>query len=92
MAIQNLANAWFHTTACENLTRLLESPHPAPVQLRGKAGWLSSFRQLRALMARAALNSVRDPAAYALRYASTELDLLVWAVLCAFCEIWTSAI
>ena len=66
--VQQLADAWFETPACLTLTRRLGSRHPAPVPQRPRPGCLSSFRQLRALIARAALNSLRDPAAYALRY------------------------
>lgn len=67
MMVQQLADAWFHTTACEALTRHLKSAHPEPVEPRRRPGCLSDLRQLGTLISRAVLSNVRDPAAYALR-------------------------
>lgn len=66
--VQQLADAWFNTAACETLNERLESTYPAPILPGRKPGCLSYFRQLRALIARATLNSIRDPATYSLRY------------------------
>ncbi|CAN0443751.1 unnamed protein product [Pylaiella littoralis] len=65
--VQQLADAWFKTAACETLNERLESTYPAPILPGRKPGCLSYFRQLRALIARATLNSIRDPATYSLR-------------------------
>ena len=66
-AVQQLADAWHKTPACKTLSNRLEAPHPAPVAPGAKASFLSGIQQLRALIVRAAMNSIRDPAAYALR-------------------------
>ena len=66
--VQNLAEAWIHTEACQALTRRLESAPLAPIEPRPKLWWSLNLLQLRALIARTALNSIRDPAAYALRW------------------------
>lgn len=66
--VQQLADAWFNTPACETLNKRLGSANPAPVVPGIKPGCLSYLRQLRALIARTTLNGIRDPATYALRY------------------------
>lgn len=67
-AVQRLADAWHETPAFETLSNRLETPHSAPLATGAAAGCMSGVRQLRALIWRAAMNSIRDPAAYALRY------------------------
>lgn len=66
-AVQELADSWKETPACRALNARLEAPLPRPLEERSKAGYLAALLQLRALIVRASMNSVRDPAAYALR-------------------------
>lgn len=65
--MQQLADAWKGTPACEALEGLLAAPTSPPLTVGSKPSWTADLFQLRALIARAAMNSVRDPAAYALR-------------------------
>lgn len=73
-AVQKLADAWHQTPACKTLSNRLESPHPAPIAAGATTECMSGLRQLRALIARAVMNSVRDPAAYALRCVCVRLS------------------
>eukprot|EP00752_Nemacystus_decipiens_P009950 g8873.t1 len=66
-AVQQLADAWHETPAWKTLSNRLEAPHSAPLASRPTSGCVSGFRPLPALITRAVLNSIRDPAAYALR-------------------------
>lgn len=67
-AVQRLANAWFKTDSNTDLmAQLNASPLPA-LPTQPKRTWLASIKQLNTLIDRAVINSVRDPAAYALRY------------------------
>lgn len=66
-AVQKLADQWKTSEACKNLITRLDSPSPAAVPPRAKLGCLSNVRQLQALTTRAAINSARDPGAYAFR-------------------------
>eukprot|EP00903_Cladosiphon_okamuranus_P021625 g19883.t2 len=78
-AVQKLADAWHETPANTTLSNRLEAPHSPPVAGGATAGFLSGVRRLRALITRAAMNSIRDPAAYALRYyrlENTQGDIL----------------
>ncbi|CAN0345524.1 unnamed protein product [Ectocarpus sp. 12 AP-2014] len=72
-AVQRLADVWKETPACRALNARIEAPLSAPLTEGSKAGWFSAALQLRELVARASMNSVRDPAAYALsRYYQVE--------------------
>ncbi|CAM9919784.1 unnamed protein product, partial [Ectocarpus fasciculatus] len=72
-AVQQLADVWKETPACQALNARVEAPLSPPLIEGPKAGWLSAALQLRELVARASMNSVRDPAAYALsRYYQVE--------------------
>ncbi|CAB1101456.1 ABC [Ectocarpus sp. CCAP 1310/34] len=71
-AVQRLADAWKNSSACKTLHSRLHSPLPPSLEAKPEAEWMSNLRQLRALIARAAMSSVRDPAAYALRYYKVE--------------------
>ncbi|CAN0041029.1 unnamed protein product [Ectocarpus sp. 12 AP-2014] len=66
-AVQRLADAWKETQACQALDARLCAPVSPPLAEGSKAGWLSSFLQLRTLVVRTSMNSRRDPAVYALR-------------------------
>ncbi|CAN0170684.1 unnamed protein product, partial [Ectocarpus sp. 12 AP-2014] len=66
-AVQRLADAWKETPACQVLNARLHAPASPPLAEGSKASWLSAFLQLRALVVRASMNSLRDPAVYALR-------------------------
>ncbi|CAM9811429.1 unnamed protein product, partial [Ectocarpus fasciculatus] len=66
-AVQRLTEAWKETPACQALNARLLAPLSPPLAEGAKAGWPSAFLQLRALVVRASMNSVRDPAVYALR-------------------------
>ncbi|CAM9952064.1 unnamed protein product, partial [Ectocarpus sp. 4 AP-2014] len=66
-AVQRLADAWKETPACQVLDARLHAPASPPLAEGPKASWLSAFLQLRALVVRASMNSLRDPAVYALR-------------------------
>lgn len=67
-----MVDAWKDTPACGALQSRLDAPPPSPLSFASREGhersWVAKLGQLRALIARAARNSVRDPAAYALRY------------------------
>lgn len=76
-AVQNLADAWFATSACQTLTRRLESACLAPVEPRPKMAWSSNLRQVRVLISRMVLNGVRDPAAYGLRWACVDEAIVI---------------
>ncbi|CAM9446521.1 unnamed protein product [Ectocarpus sp. 4 AP-2014] len=72
-AVQRLADVWKETPACRALDARIEAPLSPPLTEGSKAGWFSAALQLRELVARASMNSVRDPAAYALsRYYQVE--------------------
>ncbi|CAN0051592.1 unnamed protein product, partial [Ectocarpus sp. 12 AP-2014] len=66
-AVQELADSWKETPGCRALNARLEAPLAPPLEEGSKAGYLAALLQLRALIVRASMNSVRDPAAYALR-------------------------
>ncbi|CAM9583250.1 unnamed protein product, partial [Ectocarpus sp. 13 AM-2016] len=66
-AVQRLADAWKETPACQALDTRLCAPVSPPLAEGSKAGWLSYFLQLRTLVVRTSINSLRDPAVYALR-------------------------
>ncbi|CAN0437423.1 unnamed protein product, partial [Ectocarpus sp. 12 AP-2014] len=90
-AVQRLADAWKETPACQVLDTRLHAPSSPPLAKGSKASWLSAFLQLRALVVRASMNSVRDPAVYALsryyRVENTQEDILNRA----FLIIWINA-
>lgn len=68
-AVQRLANSWLKTAPHKALiSQLKASPLPA-LPTKPKLTWVASIKQLTSLIDRAVINSVRDPAAYALRYA-----------------------
>ncbi|CAN0120957.1 unnamed protein product [Ectocarpus sp. 6 AP-2014] len=72
-AVQRLADVWKETPACRALNARIEAPLSPPLTEGSKANWFSAALQLRELVARASMNSVRDPAAYALsRYYQVE--------------------
>ncbi|CAM9216387.1 unnamed protein product [Ectocarpus sp. 12 AP-2014] len=72
-AVQELADSWKETPGCRALNARLEAPLAPPLEEGSKAGYLAALLQLRALIVRASMNSVRDPAAYALsRYYQVE--------------------
>ncbi|CBJ33450.1 conserved unknown protein [Ectocarpus siliculosus] len=71
-AVQELADSWKETPGCRALNARLEAPLPPPLEEGSKAGYLAALLQLRTLIVRASMNSVRDPAAYALRYYQVE--------------------
>ncbi|CAN0131811.1 unnamed protein product, partial [Ectocarpus fasciculatus] len=72
-AVQQLVDVWKETPACQALNARIEAPLSLPLTEGSKAGCLSAALQLRELVARASMNSVRDPAAYALsRYYQVE--------------------
>ncbi|CAM9592338.1 unnamed protein product [Ectocarpus fasciculatus] len=89
-AVQRLADAWKDSSACKMLHSRLHGPLPLSLEAKSEAGWMSNLWQLRALIARAGMNSVRDPAAYALRYykvENTQEDILNRV----FLIIWVNA-
>ncbi|CAN0151348.1 unnamed protein product, partial [Pylaiella littoralis] len=65
--VQRLADAWRHSAACDALNQHLGSPYQTPVRPGCKPGCLPRFQQLRALITRATLNGVRDPATFFFR-------------------------
>ncbi|CAB1099471.1 ABC [Ectocarpus sp. CCAP 1310/34] len=78
-AVQRLADAWKETPACQVLDARLHAPASPPLAEGSKASWLSALLQLRALVVRAWMNSLRDPAVYALSYyrvENTQEDIL----------------
>ncbi|CAN0222698.1 unnamed protein product, partial [Ectocarpus sp. 12 AP-2014] len=89
-AVQRLADAWKDSSACKTLHSRLHGALPPSLEAKPEAGWMSNLRQLRALIARATMSSVRDPAAYALRYYkvdNTQEDILNRV----FLIIWVNA-
>lgn len=73
-AVQRLADSWLQTNANRELMARLDTPHLKSLPANPKDSWTASFRQLGALIKRAAMNNARDPAAYAFRYASVRKD------------------
>lgn len=77
-AVQRLADVWKETPACQALNARIEAPLSPALTEGSKASWFSAALQLRELVARASMNSVRDPAAYALRYVLRADEDVVW--------------
>lgn len=66
-AVQCLLDAWHETLAWRELEASLASTAPPPLPSQPKPRGLTVGRQVKTLVARAATNNSRDPAAYPFR-------------------------
>lgn len=66
-AVQRLADAWDKSDACKRLNDRLNSESPKAVPSRQSASWVAGLTQLKVLIVRATINSIRDPGVYAFR-------------------------